>query len=295
MSEANCIADAKCLLGESPRWNAGDNLIYWSDIDGRKLWRVAEDGSALSHVELSQKAGCFVFAKSGGMILAMEDGIYEADPFNGGTDLRQICPHPDPEFAARGGRFNDGRCDGAGRLFVGTIDPGKTGCAALYMLEPGADKAALVQDGYNTFNGIAFHPNGTEVWYTDTPQRKLFRSSYDLATGKFGERETVCSWPALQEARPDGAAFDSRGNYYCAMYAGGQVLKVNPHGEVMADYRVPARYTTMAAFVGEKLDQMVVTSARRADDLEDITANVQAGGLFALDVDAAGISEPRFG
>lgn len=295
MSQASCLADTRCQLGESPRYNAADGLIYWSDIDGRRLWRVAPDGSRLEHVALAQKAGCFVFAKEGGMVLAMEDGVYRADPFAGDTELRLLCPHPEPALAAAGCRFNDGRCDPAGRLYVGTVDPRKQGRAALYALEPGAPKLRLVQAGFSTFNGLAFHPNRAEVWYTDTPQRKLFRSRYDAATGHVGERELCCSLPADREARPDGACFDRAGSYYCALYAGGGVLKLGADGRQLGAYAVPAKYTTMAAFAGARLDKLVVTSARRADDAGDLQANAQAGGLFALDGVGRGVAEPLFG
>ena len=295
MTKVNCIADSNCLLGESPRWNAKDEKIYWSDIDGKKIWRMNADLSAQESVNLAQKAGCFVFSNSGDMILAMEDGIYIGDPFANPQELELLAKHPNISFSREGGRFNDGRCDFAGRFYLGTIDPSKKGKAAFYVLEPNAHELKLVQEGFSTFNGIAFHPNQKEVWYTDTPQKKLFRSSYDINTGVIGEREVVCSWPSDNAGRPDGASFDKDGNYWCAMYAGGQVLKINPNGEIELDIKIPATYTTMTAFVGNSLNRLVVTTGQREDDPEEKSRNPKAGGLFEISLDnLRGIPENKF-
>ena len=50
--------------------------------------------------------------------------------------------------------------------------------------------------------------------------------------------------------RPDGAAVDSEGNYYVAMFEGARLLKLSPAGDVLAESRVPAQCPTMPCFGG---------------------------------------------
>ena len=269
-------------------------MVYWTDIDGKKLHRCDLEGNNAQEAKLEQKAGCFVFRKSGGMLMAMEDGIYAGDPFSKDAGLEKVCGHPDPALCAAGGRFNDGRCDPAGRFYVGTLDPRKKGRAAMYVLEPGEKKLREIQAGFSTFNGIAFNPVKQQVWYSDTPRYELYSSSYDPKTGSVGRRELVRSWDQKKGARPDGAAFDADGNYWCAMYAGGQVLKLDNKGSILESHALPATYTTMAAFVGKALDDLVVTTGLRDDDPAEVEKNPQAGCLFCLEIDARGVVEPMF-
>ena len=295
MATFNCICETRSRLGESPRWHHGERKVYWTDIDGKILLRVGLDGEEPQFAELKQKAGCLVFREGGGLVLAMEDGIYAGDPFADEGEMEMLCPHPDPALAASGGRFNDGRCDSAGRLYVGTLDPTKAGLASFYVLEPGEKAARTVQGGFSTFNGIAFHPEGDEVWYSDTPQYELYRSSYDPGTGVVGERDIVKSWDSSESSRPDGGAFDSAGDYWCAMYAGGCVLRLDGAGTVLDEHQVPATYTTMPAFVGDDLDRMVVTTGLREDDMGEQVRNPMAGCLFMLDETVPqGMAEPAF-
>lgn len=295
MAGFHCISETRCLLGECPRWHAGEQRVYWTDIDGKRLLRVGLDGKGEESVDMERKVGCFVFRKKGGMLLAMEDGIFAGDPFAGGR-LRQVCPHPFLQLAADRGRFNDGRCDPAGRFIVGTLDPKREYRAAFYALEPGRKALRKVQSSFNTFNGIAFSPDGSEVRYSDTPLYELYCSKYDPATGLIGEREVLRKWDRKKEpARPDGGAFDSKGDYWCAMYAGGRVLRIDGEGNETARLDLPATYTTMVAFAGEKLDRMVVTTAQREDDPDETRRNPDAGRLFLFDKKfAPGLPEPVF-
>lgn len=239
------------------------------------------DGAAADQAELPHKVGSFALRASGGMVLATDAGVFLGDPFGEPGTLALLADYPEPELQAGGGRFNDGCCDPAGRFVVGTMDMAKQGRACAYSFEPGAKQGRKVLEGFSTFNGLAFTPDGSAAWFADTPQRKVWRASYDLGTGDFGPRDLVLEFPAGEAARPDGASFDEQGNYWLAMYAGGMVNCINPAGEITQKVVLPATYTTMAAFAGDNLDVMVVTTAGHAD-AEELQRNPQAGGLFSV-------------
>ncbi len=288
------LSSSACSLGESPRWHAGEELLYWTDIDGRTLWRMRLDGSAAESCALEQKAGCLVLRAGGGLVLAMEDGVYAGDPFAGG-ELEKLCPHPQSGFAAEGGRFNDGRCDARGRLWVGTLDPKRQGRAALYVLDPATMKMELRQEGFTTFNGLAFHPHAAEVWYTDSRQWSLYRSSFDLEQGTMGPRELLHAWPKEDPARPDGAAFDVEGCYWSALHEGGKLARVDGTGKVIATYDLPLRFATMPCFAGEGLKTLVVTSGLGRKPEEELERYPEHGGrVLQAPAPVAGVPEPAF-
>ena len=281
MSDFDSICPHRARLGESPRWHAGESRVYWTDIDGRRLWRMSLGSGDAQSVDMPQKVGCLVLRERGGMLLAMEDGVYLADPFDTG-ELELLCAHPDPALATDGGRFNDGRCDPEGRFFVGTLDPRREGRGCMYVLEPGERALVKVQGGFSTFNGIAFHPDRSQVWYSDTPRRELYRSSYDPATGAVGERQPLRSWPVDGGPRPDGGSFDVGGDYWCAMYAGAVVHRMDGEGKIRESHPAPAKYTTMAAFAGDRLDRLVLTTGQRDDDPGETEGNPLSGCLMML-------------
>ena len=114
--------------------------------------------------------------------------------------------------------------------------------------------------------------------------------------GRFAGREVVYAFAQNAQARPDGACFDSSGNYWCAMYAGGCVCKISRNGRLLAEVNIPACYTTMPAFAGAQLDALAVTSAQREDDAQEKQRHPDAGGVFLVsDLDSRGCEEHFFG
>lgn len=281
MVEVNCIQPAAALLGECPRWDVIASQLFWTDIDSKQLWSVALDGRYATHSKLGNKIGSIAIATNSSIMCATDDGIYNAYPFIGPAMYEKVWDYPEPELQQDGGRFNDGCCDPVGRFVVGTMDPAKQGRAGVWSYTAGEAAGRKVLDGFSTFNGLAFTPDGKQAWFTDTPQRKIWRASYDVERGEFGEREEVISFPDDQEPRPDGACFDTAGNYWVAMYAGGCVHCISPVGEILQTYQIPASFTTMPAFAGDGLSQLVVTTGTRGNE-EEIARNPQAGGLFMI-------------
>src|SRR5207247_9116354 len=127
----------------------------------------------------------------------------------------------DPDDQARS-RFNDGRCDSAGRFGAGTLDQPKAGNNAhLYRFD---DRGLVVMDsGLLTSNGLAFSPDQRWIYHSDTPNFVIYRHSYDAVSGALGNEEVwVRFTPTPQDrGRPDGAAIDSQGYYWSALYEGG--------------------------------------------------------------------------
>ncbi len=283
-----------CRLGESPRWHAGEERIYWTDIDSRALWRIHLDGSGAQSCDLEQKAGCLVLREQGGLVLAMEDGIYAGDPF-AGKGLERLCAHPDPAFVAGGGRFNDGRCDARGRLWVGTMDLKVRGKAALYVLDPQTMRLETVQEGFSIFNGLAFHPNAHEVWYSDSEEWSVYRSDFDLERGTIGPRKPLYEWSREQRGKPDGAAFDRENCYWTALYEGASIARFDADGEIVFEQDLPLRFPTMPCFAGPDLDRLVITSALGDDPEAELARHpMHAGRLLSAKAPVVGLPEPAF-
>ena len=287
MVDVKLALDANAALGECPRWNTQEQLLYWIDINKFQLHRFNPETGGDEYLQFDEEIGCFAFRESGGFILAMRTGYYLLDGWN--TQRKFIA---DPEADLEKTRFNDGRCDANGRLFAGSYYPPKDYDGAnLWSLGQNAE-VKLIADDLLTTNGIAFSPDNKTFYYSDTPKHVIYRADYDLANGTVSNRSVFCEFPK-GNGRPDGASVDVEGYYWAALYEGGRVVRINPKGEIVQEIAVPARCPTMVAFGGEDMKTLYITSAGGRPD-EELADFPHPGGVFSVQVGVAGLLEFNF-
>ncbi|MGV3731292.1 MAG: SMP-30/gluconolactonase/LRE family protein [Sphingopyxis sp.] len=284
------LLDAGALLGESPFWHAHEARLYWVDIEGRKIHRTDPATGTDEVMELAEQVGCIAPRAKGGLVAALENGcalIYDwgAAPRPFGPAVLADKPHQ---------RFNDGRVDAAGRLWVGSLTSDKPKRdAALYRLDP---DGALneVFGGLMTSNGAAFSPDGRIFYHADTPTHCVHAYYVDPATGTLGSKRLFHRF-ADGEGRPDGAAVDAEGCYWSALWDGWRVVRLSPAGELLQTIDLPVQRPTMIAFGGADLKTAFVTSAGKNLTDEERAAQPHAGGVFTFAVDVPGLAQEMFG
>jgi len=263
-------------------------MLYWVDINNFQLHRFNPENGVDEFLQFEEEIGCFAFRRNGGFILAMRSGFYFLSGWH--TNLEKIC---DPEADLEHTRFNDGRCDAMGRFFAGSYYPPKDYDGAnLWSIDPHGHVKKIADDLLTT-NGIAFSPDNTKFYYSDTPKHRIYECDYDLATGSVSNRNVFHQFPHGQ-GRPDGAAVDTEGCYWAALYEGGRVVRLSPSGELLAEYELPARCPTMLAFGGESMTTVYVTTAgeRSGDELKEYPLS---GSIFTFEAPVPGLPEFDFG
>ncbi len=275
-------------LGECPRWDEQNQLLYWVDINACELHRfnplTCEDAS----IKFEEEIGCFVLKKDSGFVLAMRSGFYFMDEW--GEELQAIV---DPEADVETNRFNDGRCDAAGRLIAGTVYPPKDRDGANFWALDTNLEARLLIPNMLTSNGAAFSPDNRTFYFANTPKHVIYKCDYDLQSGKVGEPEVFHQFE-YGNGRPDGASVDVEGCYWTALYEGGRIVRLNPKGEIIQEIAVPAKCPTMVAFGDNDLKTLYITSVgdRPKEELETYP---HSGSIFKIRVDVPGLLEYRFG
>ncbi|SDK52592.1 SMP-30/gluconolactonase/LRE family protein [Billgrantia gudaonensis] len=290
-SDIEVAVEMDMSLGESPVWSVERQTLHWVDINRGKIhvWRP-EAGAPPETIALEEKVGCIALCE-GGLLAAMASGIVRL-PFDGTP--QRLAANPEWRGEGGGNRFNDGRCDAAGRLWVGTIDADETNpTAALYRFDDGELTPCLTDIGIS--NGLAFSPDGRWLYHTDSLTRRILRYPFDLASGTLGAGET---WVDLQTLGlpgvPDGAAVDGEGCYWSALYDGGRVVRFSPDGELMAEHEVPCPHPTMVAFGGADLRTLYISTATQHLDAEGKRRWPLAGSLLSLPAPVAGLAEPAW-
>jgi sugar lactone lactonase YvrE len=283
-----CVLDIKASLGECPVWSAAEQALYWVDINAPSLNRFDPATGRNIAMPMGESIGSFALRRSGGFVVALRSGLWLARA--DGTPERRVADAP---YDTAHHRFNDGRCDSAGRFFAGSMNEKRdANSASLIRLDPDF-RVTRILDDMMVSNGLAWSPDGRTMYHADTPTHRIRAFAYDVASGIPSSPRVFAQWDGETD-RPDGAAVDSAGNYWSAFYRGGRVVKLSPRGDVLAEYATPAMCPTMCAFGGADLRTLYVTSARQMREADELARLPQSGGIFALAVDTPGLPEPHF-
>lgn len=277
--------DAVYELAEGILWDDRASLVRWVDIwKGRVLSGTLHDGriSDIRSVELGQTAGAVALAEDGGVLVAAARGLATV------SSSGAVSFGPDLLGDRKNVRLNDGSVDPQGRFVVGTLSlAAETGREVLIRVSPDGAVETL-RDGIRLSNGVAFSPDGADIYHVDTFAGTVSRHSY--GPGRFDLDEP---WATVLEglpAPPDGLTVDAEGALWVAQWGGSSVRRHSPTGELLDIVIVDAAQVSCAAFVGADLDVLAVTTAQ--EGLEEWTD--QAGAIFVADVGTTGLPAPRW-
>jgi sugar lactone lactonase YvrE len=276
-------------LGEGAIWNYQTKTFWWVDIEGRKLNIYDPERKSNTVINVTERIGTVVPAKSGGAVIALENGIFHLDLET--EEMKMIC-NPLQELDTI--RFNDGKCDPAGRLWVGSMSlKFKKGAASLYTVRPDGSYREVF-GGVTISNGIIWSNNHKTLYYIDTPLRNVRAWDYNLETGDISNERIVVSIPESMGG-PDGMTIDEEGKLWIALWGGNMVGRWDPEtGELIGKVEVPAPNVTSCAFGGPDLDVLYITTA--GGDNQKMKENFPlAGSVFKVIPGIKGVRADFFG
>lgn len=284
------VLSVQAELGECPLWSVEQQVLWFVDIIAPALHRFDPSSGEHQVWPVAEDIGCIGLCEDGGLIAALRSGICFLN--NRGEITRRIASNPGD---APRSRFNDGRIDPFGRFWCGTLwEPQDRNGAKLYRVD---NQLKLTEQAADIMisNGLAFSPDRQWMYQSDTPNAVLYRYPMDADSGEIGQREVVRHFIQQQGGSPDGAAVDSEGYYWAAMFDGGRIIRLDPHsGDIVDEIPLPVRWPTMVAFGGPDLKTLYITTSREDRSEEELAQYPQSGDLFAVRVAVAGRPEPLF-
>jgi len=285
----DCVVRGADELGECTVWDERERLLWWVDIRAPALKSYNPANGVVHALALREVIGSFGLTRVGGMVAGMKSGLYLLDPHSGALDLLAA-----PEQNLPQNRFNDGRCDRAGRFWAGTMADGpRAPAGSLYRLDPDGS-CARMQSHIHIPNSIAWSPDDRIMYFADTHVSLLWAYDYDLAHGTL-RNERVFADCTNRPGRPDGSCVDAEGCLWNAEYGGGRVVRYRADGRIDQVIELPVSNVTCCCFGGEKLDTLYISTARQKMNAEELAREPLAGALFACRPGAQGIVEARFG
>ncbi|MFC5476549.1 SMP-30/gluconolactonase/LRE family protein [Paraherbaspirillum soli] len=293
MDQIQVAFDVPMQLGECPLWHSVEAALYWVDISAMQVHRLRPSDGAHAMWQLPAEPGCIGRHAAGGLIVAMRTGMVHLNTVSG--ELSAIADAP---YDIASTRFNDGRCDAAGRFWAGTIyEPRDQPLGRLYTVEQNVVREA--GNPVTVSNGLGFSGDGRTLYHSDTTAHRISTYEFDLATGKIGAGRVLKQFSMDKSdpnygGRPDGAAVDSEDAYWCAMYEGGRILRLAPSGEILREIILPVRCPTMIAFGGPDLRTLYITTVREKRAPIELEKYPLSGCILSLRVEVPGRIEPAY-
>jgi len=221
------FADLHADVGEAPHWDEQTRTLLFVDLIAGTVFRYDQSGTKLGSFPVGQEVGAVVPRRTGGLVLAVRDGIATVSGTGEGFELTSPVEGDIP-----GNRMNDAKCDPAGRLFAGTtafdFSPHS---AALYRVEPDWSFEQIVP-GATQSNGIAWSPDGGRMYFIDSATQGVDVFDFDVSAGTASNRRRLVTIERAQGV-PDGMTTDSRGNLWVACFGGAAVRCYSPAGVLL--------------------------------------------------------------
>ncbi|HWG00717.1 MAG TPA: SMP-30/gluconolactonase/LRE family protein [Trebonia sp.] len=270
---AEPVSDVRAMLGEGPYWVPEDDKLLWVDAEDGLLHSTDVVTGGTESTGLDAVTAVFPVL-GGGLLTAGGNKLTRRFPGEGRPD-EVVAEAP----ALPGVRFNDGAVDPAGRVWVGSMHIGETEpLGTLYRLGPGG-QLTPVAPGATVSNGIGWSPDGTRMYYSDSPLRRIDVFDYDPATGDAFQRRVFVDLRGC-EGVPDGLTVDADGCVWVAMWGGAAVRRFTPAGQPDRVLEVPAAQPSSCAFGGPGLTELYVTTARVRLSEAELAAQPLAGRLL---------------
>ena len=244
-AEPEVVVENRTVVGEGSLWDSDAQVLYWVDILNHELYLYDPSTGVNRTIETLQPVGTVVPRARGGAILALQNGFASLD-----LETENISFIADPERQIRGNRFNDGKCDPAGRLWAGTMEfDGEPNQGALYCLDVDQQVTKKLAP-VSVSNGIVWTADSLRMFYIDTGLNNVRAFDYDAVSGDISNERVVVENQG--EGHFDGMSIDAEGMLWIALFGGWGVSRYNPEtGQLLQELKLPVEQVTSCALGGK--------------------------------------------
>jgi sugar lactone lactonase YvrE len=284
---AECVLQTEAVLGEGPVWDQSRRCLWWVDIEQRQL-RFFDPATGVDRSwDVGHRIGFAQPTSKGDLVIGTQCGLMRFEPATG-----VATPILDPEDHLPENRFNDAKCDPAGRLWAGTMGVSEAaGLGSVYRIDKSWRIDRMIQ-GVTVSNGLAWAADGNTMFYIDSPTRRVDAFDFNPGTGDIANRRTAIE---VVNGFPDGMCIDNAGNLWVALWGGWGVACFDPRTRSqIAKVEVPVEAVTSCCFGGQNLEELFITTASRDLDIAGHRQQPLAGSIFVVRPGISGPVPPVF-
>jgi sugar lactone lactonase YvrE len=281
--EAVLASSERHVLAEGPVWVAHSSQLIWIDVEEGAVFLGRIRGAQIEQTQrfdFDGRVGAAVPGTDGSLLVAAHNRLVVIAADGSRID--------GPLIVADGvdSRSNDGAVDPAGRFLIGTLAlDGREGQESLCRWERDGSLTTIDSD-LTLSNGLAWSPDRTLMYSTDTVPGIIWVRDYDAVSGVCGVRRQFVH---IDHGYPDGICVDARGHLWVAIWGAGEVRSFDPQGVAGNTVTVPVPHVSNVAFVGDDLDWLLITTASRDLGPAELAEYPGAGCLFLANVGVTGI------
>ncbi len=249
------VADYGNLCGEGPLWDDRNQVLYWTDITGKRFFRYWWKNQRHEPIHEGFEVGGFCIQEGGGFVVTNSQGIWLWSP--GGKPVLLASEAEGKECV-----MNDCIADPEGRVYSGSCHYDPSGdYPPSFLFRVDVDGSVHVaDDGVQFSNGLAFSPDCSTLYFADTVARCIYAYDWHREDGALRNRRVFVRVPR-EEGLPDGLTADAQGFVWCAHWFGGCLTRYDPDGKLERRITTPAAQTSSLTFGGPNLNEIFVTSA----------------------------------
>ena len=288
--KAELCFEIKSQLGEGAFWDHQEQRLYWVDIEGKKAHIYDPALNSNITFDTPSRIGTIVPKNKEAAVIALEDGIYMINTSNG-----EITLLSDVEAKMSYNRFNDGKCDPNGNLWIGSmhLDQSEPKGNLYKVDQKGLAKKML--DSVTISNGIVWTKDKGTMYYIDTPTGHIRAFDFDAENSTISnERIAVIIPESLGFG--DGMTIDAEGKLWVGLWNGDVVARFDPlSGKLMEKIEVPAHNVTSCTFGGKDFDTLYITTSSLDMTEEEKIKYPLAGSLFMVKPGVVGVAGNFFG
>ncbi|GJQ71426.1 hypothetical protein Trydic_g11151 [Trypoxylus dichotomus] len=202
-------------------------------------------------------------------------------------------------------RFNDGKADKEGRLWLGTMGRNNAGeiidinYGSLYLVtNETIDNPQAVVHPVNISNGMAWNTANDKFYFIDTTADQITEYDFDNGSGNISNPRVVFDVNSFSDritGHPGGMTIDNDGKLWIALYGGGAVVQFDPEEEkILQIISIPATYVTSVCWGGDNYEILFVTTSRFLLTEDEKVKEPAAGSIFiATDLGVQGVPTYR--
>lgn len=282
--------EVMALLGEGAFWNHKTQEFYWVDIQAKKLNIYNPKLKENRSIPMPSLIGTVVPYTENEAVVALLDGIYKVD-----LKSEELTLLSDVESNMPENRFNDGKCDPNGNLWVGSMHFGQSRPnASVYKINEKGESVKMI-DSVTISNGIVWTKDSKTMYYIDTPTGNIMAYDFNPETSTISNGKIAVEI-SEEHGFPDGMAIDEEDMLWVGMWNGNAVIRFNPKtGKLISKIAVPAHNVTSCAFGGENLDILYITTSSLDMTEEEQNSYPLAGSIFIADPGVKGVKSRFFG
>jgi len=290
LAEFQIASSFRSILGESPIWDDYFQRLYWVDIESKKLYAWDYNTNKSHGWDFDNKICAISLTEDKEILLCAFDkffGFYNVNSHKL-TKLKNELIIPDTV------RFNDGKTDGFGRFWCGTMSESnpKKSEASIYMLDNNLKIHKIFEDIIISNSIVASNDNNS-IYFSDTPLKKIYKANFSKEDINKVQKKNIFIGEENFIGFPDGSTIDAENNLWNAEWDGSRVVVYNNKAKIVNKINLHIKRPTSCTFGGPEMDLLFITSAMIDNNFENEKEKLN-GRILYIKTDTKGNFSKKF-